>query len=302
MKELFLSISILACLFIVGCQTVTEEKKDEHAGHSNQTMPPSESNSLRAELKTNPAQAEAGKPTELVLTIRNSNGEMVRDLQIVHEKPIHLVIVSEDLAEFSHEHPEPQADGTFKTSFTFKNGGNFKLYADFTPQGGKQTVKSFSLPVSGPERTGEPLRADARLEKTVDDLFVTLKPDGKVSSLEVLLFHFQVFDAKTKTAVTDLQKYLGESAHFVVISQDLRDLVHVHPVSHDNAKSEPQDNGKSVEKTNSKLAGPEAESIVSVKIVFPAPGLYKIFAQFQRDDKVTTVPFVINVKEAIEVG
>ncbi len=302
MRKLFLSISILACLFIISCQTATEVKKDEPAGHSNQALPPRESNILRAELKTNPAQAEAGKPTELVFTIRNSTGEMIRDLQIVHEKPMHLIIVSEDLAEFYHEHPEPQADGTFKTSFTFKNGGNFKLYADFTPKDAKQTVKSFSLPVSGTERSEEALKADPKLEKTVGDLFVTLKTDGAVSAEKELRFNFQVFDAKTKKPVTDLQKYLGESAHFVVISQDLRDFVHVHPVSRENVKSELPHDGKSVEKQDAKLAGIEAEAIVSASLVFPAPGLYKIFAQFQRSDQVTTVPFVVNVKEPIEAA
>lgn len=284
MRKILLLISILTLLFTIACQTSNEVKKGEHANHSNKDMAGSLPGEVRAFLKTNPDAVKAGEPTTLELTVKNANGETVKDLNIVHEKPLHLLIVSEDLVEFYHEHPEPQADGSFKTSFTFKNGGRFKFYADFTPKDVKQMVKTFSLTVAGNERPAEALKADAKFEKTVDDLSVTMKSDGEISSASELTLNFQVLDAKTKKPVTDLQNYLGEKAHFVVISQDLRDFVHAHPMSRDNVKSE-------------KLAGVEAESIVSAHLTFPLPGLYKIFAQFQRNGKVTTVPFVVDVKQ-----
>src|SRR5690349_16830386 len=126
MKRIFLTILFTALLLTIACQTSTEVKKDEHAGHSNTNSTAKETGAFSVEFTSAPEQIKSGEPTELILTIKNSNGETVKDLQIVHEKLIHLLIVSDDLAEFYHEHPEPQANGSFKVPFTFKNGGKFK--------------------------------------------------------------------------------------------------------------------------------------------------------------------------------
>jgi Cupredoxin-like domain len=297
MKRIFLLILAAILLFTISCQTNTEVKKDEHSNHNvNKDVKIDPANLFTADLKTNPAEVKAGEKIELSLTIKNANGETVKDFQIVHEKLLHLLIVSDDLAEFYHEHPEQQADGSFKVPFTFKNGGVFKLYADLKPKDSGQIVKSFNLAVSGNDRAREEIKVDDKLEKTVGDLFVTLKSDENITAGKDLMLNFQVFDVKTQKPVTDLQNYLGEKAHFVVISQDLKDFVHAHPMSRDNVKSE--HSHTSEEKHEEKLQGAEAESIVSAHINFPNSGLYKIFAQFQRNGKVITVPFVINVKDA----
>lgn len=51
---------------------------------------------------------------------------------------------------------------------------------------------------------------------------------------------FAAFDAATGKPATDLQNYLGELAHFVIISEDLVDFVHAHPM----AKGEKMDGMK----------------------------------------------------------
>jgi len=294
MRNILLTILIATLIFTIACQTSTEVKKETANESSNKDMAKSPFEDFLVDFTSDPAQIKAGEPTQMVFMVKNAKGELVKDFQIVHEKPMHLLVVSDDLAEFYHEHPEPQADGSLKVSFTFKNGGKFKIYTDFKPKDAKQTVKSFSVEVAGNKRSPEELKADTKPEKTVGDLFVTLKNDGEITSGKELTLNFQVFDAKTKKPVTDLQTYLGEKAHFVVISRDLRDFVHAHPISRDNAKQE-HDHGSDA-KPSEKLAGIDAESIVSAKLTFPSSGLYKIFAQFKRNDKITMVPFVIDVK------
>lgn len=281
-----LSILIASLLFAIGCQTKTEVKKDEHSEHTNQNTNQNTATKptgvFTMEFKANPAEVKAGEKIELTFNIKNSKGETVEDLEVVHEKLIHLLIVSEDLAEFYHEHPEP-ANGIFKVPFTFKNGGKFKIYADFTPKGSAQMVKSFDLTVSGNERAKETLKADTKFEKTVNDLLVMMKPADELIAGKELTLNFNVSDAKTKKPVTDLQKYLGELAHFVIISQDLQEFVHAHPMSggHDHGD---------------KMENMETAPTVMAHVSFPKAGLYKVFAQFQRNDKVITVPFVVEVK------
>ena len=139
---------------------------------------------------------------------------------------------------------------------------------------------------------------------------VVLKPDSDLVSNKQMLLDFQVFDSKTNKPVTDLENYLGAKAHFVVISQDLEEFVHAHPMSRDNVKdaehAHDSMNGEMSGKSShastdghqqdTKLAGQDAESIVSAHLTFPKPAIYKIFAQFQRGGKVITVPFIIEAK------
>lgn len=281
MKRISILILITAILFTISCKT-TENKSDNNNANSNRSSAPKETGSFTAELKTNASEIKAGEATDFIFTIKNPQGAVVETVQIVHEKPMHLLIVSADLAEFYHEHPEQQSDHTFKTSFTFKNGGKYKLYTDFTPTGGKQTIKDFELTVTGNPRRPFVLEADEKFEKTVDDLSVTMKPSDALMAGKGLTLGFNVSDAKTKKPVTDLQKYLGELAHFVVISQDLKEFVHAHPMSPESGHSHGE-------------AAP-VEATVSAHLTFPKAGLYKVFAQFQRKNKVTTVPFVVDVK------
>lgn len=310
MKTFILSIIALGGLFSFSCTSAAETKKENTNTNQavSETKSDAKSAKFKAEFRTNPTEVKAGEQTELSFTVKNDKGEIVKDLPIVHEKPMHLLVVSDDLAEYYHIHPDPQADGSYKVPFTFTNGGNFKLYADFTPKDSPQVVENFMLKVSGNERAKVELKADEKFEKTVDGLKFVMKPDADLVAGKELMLNFSVFDEKTNKPVTDLEKYLGEYAHFVIISQDLQKFVHAHPMSkeehsegsHDMSKM--NDTNKKIDeskphshddKTETKGISP---SEVSAHTSFPQSGLFKVFAQFQRGGKVITVPFVVNVK------
>jgi len=270
-----------------------------------------------ADFKTTPAEVKAGELAELSFTVKNDKGEVMQDLPIVHERPLHLLVVSDDLAEYYHIHPELQADGSYRVSFTFPNAGNYKLYADYTPKDSSQVVDTFPLKVSGTERARVELKADEKLEKTIDGLRFEMKPDAELTAGKELMLNFKVSDAKSGKPVTDLEKYLGEYAHFVIISQDLSKFVHAHPMS----KAEHADVGQDMknmgatdqkvdeskphshdDKNTGKGSTMQSPSEVAAHTTFPKGGLFKIFAQFQRAGKVITVPFVVNIKEGAKAS
>ena len=70
-----------------------------------------------------------------------------------------------------------------------------------------------------------------------------------------------------------LQKYLGAWAHMLAVSQDLVDMIHAHPNRADGAGD------------------------IQFKLIFPRPGIYRVWVQVQRDDKVSAVPFTIQVSD-----
>ena len=257
-----------------------------------------------AELTTEPGAVEAGREATLVFAVKdNQSGAVAKDLKIVHEKPMHLLVVSDDLAFFDHVHPEQQADGRFRLNYKFPNGGRFKLYADFTPQNSPQIVNVFDVGVGGAAREKTPLVADQELKKTVDGLTVTMKTAQPIKAANGQMFDFFVTDSEAKP-VTDLQPYLGAMAHFVVISEDSSKFLHVHAIEGEKTEikgtgghSDRKDSHGGMEMDVKPNADNAAKPTVQAHTEFPTAGLYKLWAQFQRGGKVFTVPFVFKVEE-----
>ena len=277
--------------------------------NSNQTesspASPSKGTEYTVAFKTVPGQVTANGPAMLVFTVRDSNGTAVNDLQIVHEKPMHLLIVSTDLAEFYHVHPETSPDGTYRVQHTFPNGGSYKLYADFTPANSKQIVERIDIKVAGTERPKVALVADTNFEESVDGLKVVMKPSAEIKAGQELTLDFQAFDAASGKPATDLQNYLGELAHFVIISEDMVDFVHAHPMSKGESMKMDGDGAKdhSADRhphgDDAKAPNKPSASEVSAHTTFPRAGSYKLWAQFQRGGKVISVPFIVNVPAGI---
>lgn len=294
----FLALFIGIFLF-VGCNTSNQNTANSVIQNTQTNVnSKTENNGLIAvDYSVNPGTVKANEPTEMIFTVKNGAGETIKEMEIVHEKLIHLLVVSEDLKEFYHLHPEQQTDGSFKVSFAFPNGGYYRIYADLKPKGSEQIVKNFTQTVVGNERPKEPLKVDEKLEKIVDGLRVVMKPDAALESGKDAMLDFEVFDAATNQPVPDLEKYLGEFAHFVIISEDLRDFVHAHPMSKDNVKSETHSHGANSAAHDDKMMSSNSNSIVSAHVAFPNAAKYKIWAQFQRGGKVIDVPFVVEVKQ-----
>lgn len=306
MGKWFISTSIFVFLIVAissACnKPPTAGTSDNGAATNENTVTSADSHrTFRIDHSSQPEQIQAGQPATLTFTVKDQQGSVVKDLQIVHEKPMHLLIVSTDLAEFYHIHPEPSADGSYKVAHTFPSGGNYKLYADFTPKGAVQVVEQIDLKVAGAERAKVALVPDTKFEKVVDGLKIVMKPSAEIKARKELNLDFQAFDAASGKPATDLQNYLGELAHFVIISEDLKDFVHAHPMAKgesmkmDGAK--PEEHGKDGHDHAGGMEESAGRSEVSAHTTFPRAGLYKLWAQFQRGGQVITVPFVVNVAE-----
>lgn len=316
MKSTFL-IAILAiiltALVFSGCNQTTAEKPAEtNAANTAENTQPSEIK--RTELTENagyamdlaiePTAANANQDVALNFSVKDKDGKPFKNLKIVHEKLVHLLIVSDDLAFFDHVHPEVQTDGNFKLNYKFPTGGVYKLYADFTPENAPQIVNVFDVPVGGEKRAKTPLAADKELTKTVDGLTFTIKNADALKAAKGATLNFYVKDTDGKT-VTDLQPYLGAMAHFVIISEDTTKFLHAHAM--EGEKTDTKGTGGHGDH-NDKHGDMEMEMKPDVKDAetpavmahteFPTAGLYKLWGQFQRNGKVITVPFVLNIAPA----
>jgi len=306
MKKILLTFSVV--VFFVACDNANKSVSNENVAKSvnssissNNYTSDKTSTSFQVDLVTSPAEPKAGEPVQLTFFIRNSKGELVKNLQIVHEKKMHLLIVSEDLQEFYHIHPQQNSDGKLEVSHVFPYGGNYRIFADFTPEGASQVIDQKTLNVKGPERKTEKLVPDEKLEKEVENIKVILKIDSEelIANKELTL-GFDVLDSKSGKPVTNLEKYLGELAHFVVISEDLRDFVHVHPMSEDDSSMKRTDHDEHAGGDNGHshhhgAGNKKTKAMVYAHLRFPRAGIYKLWAEFKREGKVIIFPFVLKV-------
>ena len=190
----------------------------------------------------------------------------VTDFEMVHERPMHMFVVSSDLSYFGHIHPE-----NGKIDLNLPKPGNYKIAVDFYPKGGTPqfiehylTTPGYTKPLSenpvhllpdlGPQ-TGENLKVS-----------LTMDPAEPIPGKKTLLF----FKLEPGDGI---EQYLGAWAHALVVSDDLIDMEHTHPTY--------------------ASGGPD----VQFDYYFPRAATYRMWIQFQRAGKINTVAFTIPVKE-----
>ena len=218
-----------------------------------------------------PMQLTAGQPSQLVFTPQEVGNEAAPvPLAVVHEKKIHLIIVSKDLGQFYHEHPEYTAQGNYKANYTFPKGGDYVLFQDYTPTGSGHQLGRQPITVKGAAYAPVKFKNDDMTWEK-DGYQATLAFDKSLQTGQLLGMKISI--TKNGQPVTNLDNYLGALGHVVVISEDTERYLHVHP--NDQADKGPT---------------------ISFNTNFEKPGLYRVFLQFNHAGKIHTGDFTINVK------
>ncbi|QGQ99083.1 hypothetical protein EHS13_31500 [Paenibacillus psychroresistens] len=213
----------------------------------------------------------ANQDATIKILIQNKRSQPIVSFDRLHEKLLHLIVVSKDLAYFNHIHPEYKGAGLFEITTQFPADGEYKLYADYMPTGIPEIVQAHWVTVADTSARPIVLVPDKQLFRIVDDIEVSLSFDHLMAGMD-LAMTFTINDAKTKKPITHLQPYLGAIGHVVAIRADTKQFLHFHPT--DNSGS-----------------GPTAKFQTN----FPTKGIYKIWAQFQQHDQLYTIPFIIEV-------
>jgi hypothetical protein len=210
----------------------------------------------------------AGARLRLAVT-NTATHALVRRFAIVDERPMHLFVVGADLEFFAHQHPVPQPDGLFMLDVTLPKPGPYMAIAEFLPEGGTPQI-SQQLFTTG-EAFGRPANPSVDVApKTVDGLRVTIDA-SRVTAGDGKPLVFRIDEAATGAPVTDLEPYLGASAHLLMVPIDLTEAIHGHPVE--------------------AVRGPS----LSFAPLVPRAGRYKIWIQVQRGGRVSTAAFVVDV-------
>ncbi|MFG2071675.1 hypothetical protein [Nonomuraea maritima] len=210
-----------------------------------------------------------GDPAEFRFTIIGPDGDPVTRYQVEHDKKLHFIVASRDLTSFQHVHPEMSADGTWSVKLAVPKPGSYRAFADFAPEGGEKLTLGADLQAAGDYKP-EPLPEVSRTAKVGD---YTVELDGDLVTGQSSKVTLTV--RKDGKPVTDLQPYLGAYGHLVALRAGDLAYLHVHP-------------------EESATAGPE----VTFYVEAPSRGDYRLFLDFQHDDKVRTAAFTATAATA----
>ncbi len=202
-----------------------------------------------------------------------------RRLEHVHERPMHVMIISRDLASFAHIHPEVTPYGDWEVTHTFHRPGRYRIYSEFTPPGANQRVEFFDVQVTGPAQT----QAFQPHQRVLLENAHSLRAGQDTE----LLF-------RLKEPVPQWQPYLGAWAHVAIAGESLSSFLHAHPMENSEGKIRSNE----VHSHTPEALGPPP-SLIRVAAVFTKSGRYKLWLQMQVDGHVETTPFEIQVGEAL---
>jgi hypothetical protein len=214
---------------------------------------------------------DAERTNPFSFTITGPDGEPLEAYEQLHDRELHLIVVSSDLAEFHHVHPTRDEGGAWSINLPALQPGSHRAYADFQPRNGDQLTLGIDLTVPG--QVAAPTKPEERHTVKVDGYEVTLSgdPEPEVDS-EVTI------TVRRDGEVVTTEPYLGAAGHLVAIRDGDLAYLHVHPLD-----DEP--------------AGP-----VRFAVEVPSAGTYGLYFDFALDGAIHTAAFTTLIDTGADRG
>ncbi|AEB45966.1 copper resistance protein CopC [Micromonospora maris] len=200
--------------------------------------------------------------------IVDGNRQPATDFAVVHDKPLHLIVVGRDLSGYQHLHPSMSPDGVWTVPLELPRAGDYRLYADFsvTTADGRQlplvlgvdhhvpgVYTPAQLPAPEPKATAGPYAVSMEGTPTIGlSAPIVLRVAGA-------------------SGPAQLEPYLGAYGHLVVVREGDLGYVHVHP--------EPE----------------LVDGAVTFWLTVPSAGRYRAFFDFQVGGKVYTADYTLDL-------
>jgi hypothetical protein len=268
---LFIFIGAVALTLIIACNPIKPTQTELMEGMQHGAAIKAHAGDYKSidlhlyTIKFNKPVAQTGQETSMEFKVtEKKSGKPVTELQIVHEKPMHIVIVRNDLKHFGHIHPTLKG-GAWVTEYKFDAAGKYRIWTDFTKDG-IQHIVDFDLSVSGTPEAAE--------QDSLYGLKVKIMAPEKITANAETNLDFVITDA-IGNPIPITEKYLGANAHIITIDESLQEFDHTHDMKSDD------------------------DNVLSFKQTFSEPGKYRAWVQFLVNGKVRTASFDFMVSEGI---
>ncbi|MCP8968705.1 hypothetical protein [Ectobacillus ponti] len=213
--------------------------------------------------------AEKGKEAKVSFIMQNERGEAFRGLGDTARGAVRAVIVPPSLAEYEEVRPASSGAGTFSFSYTFKQTGEYAVFAYVKNKDGHEAVSRTSVKIGTDKKeTKAKLAPSPLLSMKVGPyeaslVFPALRP-GQPSDI---VFQFTPQNRKELS----FQSASGQVSSLLLLDENRKHLLYAEPVRDEKGK----------------------ELVFSV--TFPEEGMYKMWASLYVDGKPYEKTFVLHV-------
>lgn len=244
--------------------------EDAHGGHAAEaataaTLPGLAVSDAGLTLVAESPLLPLGQPAELRFRIVGPDGRAVTDMEVEHERRMHLIVVRRDLTGYQHLHPTLDASGVWSARLRLPAAGVYRAYADFRAAGRSMTLAT-DLFVAGPF-TPVALPSPSPVD-TADGYRAELSAPGAAAGATAELSYALSRDGRM---IEDVESYLGADGHLVALREGDLAFLHVHP----------EESG--------------ARGIIRFGASLPSAGRYRLFLQFKHEGRVHTVAHTLEV-------
>jgi hypothetical protein len=232
-----------------------------------------------------------GKRTTIAFTIDQPSGS---PLTAYRTGPgphtgVHLIIVSDDLSTIIHQHPPMRPGGHFKQQVVFPKPGRYRVIVDVYPRQ-LHPLPNFQL-FTDVQVRGAPAPQPLGTYKAVqhiDGLTFTAPPRPNVRAIQAALMTVHVTDAAGKPA--HFVPWFGALAHAIFFHVGTLDYFHTHVCAPGASGCTSLIAGASV------VGRSAAPGKLTIGILLPTAGTWKLFLQSKPNGRLVTVPYVLKAR------
>jgi hypothetical protein len=199
---------------------------------------------------------------------------------------VHLIIVRDDLATILHRHPPIAADGAISQPIALPAPGRYRVLVDVYPKQGPNFQLFGSLRAAGAYRP-RPL-PPFRPVVTVDGDRFVMHGSPRITAIDPVLLSVTVTDRHGRPAT--FTPWYGALAHAIFFRAGTLDYFHTHVCGAGAA------NCTSALGATRITGHSTTPGKLTVGVLLPVPGTWRLFLQCQVDGRIVTAPFTLQAR------
>jgi hypothetical protein len=231
----------------------------------------------------------AGKPAVLSFRILQPDGTPLTAYRhgAGPHTGVHLILIRRDLSVIVHRHPAIRPDGSFAEPIVFPSPGPYRVVVDAYPQSAAQpNFQLFSsVDVAGDYRPAPvpPFRAT----ETVDGYRFAVHGTPHLRAIQPAFLTFTV--TRPDGTPASFTPWFGALAHAIFFRKGSLDYFHTHVCARGASGCTSALGGAKVSGTST------SPGKLTVGVLVPLPGTWRLFLQCRVDGRVITAPFTLTV-------
>lgn len=190
------------------------------------------------------------------------------DLNITHEKILHMLVYDSSLNEFQHVHPE-YVGGKWTVPLEFQVNGKYWIWMQGEIKtGSEEFTTSTSVQIQGGRAEWPAPALQEQLSGSAGISVASLSGGKLVAGRMAML---DVIFSRGDGSEAQIEPYLGAFAHIVAVPESGDQLLHVHPMAGRNSNQG------------------------MLHATFPKAGMYRLWIQFIDAGELKVVPLSVRV-------